>query len=183
MHMHRIILTKKVLIECLLFFVSFILAIILAYVIHVTHIERQLLVLGWGVYLLAFLAGFLFVYSATASIGIVLLLLLSRLLPFLSIALLASVGAVFADSLIFGASRKILSLYNMSKKTKKRMQSTRHTRAVWVIFGVLFYVLPIPDEIGMTMLGISNISLKLFLALTFLLNLMMISIFLYVLHI
>ena len=182
MRVHRIILTKKVFLETFIFFISLIFALLLAYSIHVTHIEKQLFVLGWGVYLLAFLAGFLFVYSATGSIGLVLLLLLSRTLPLLSIALLASVGAVFADSLIFGASRKVLSLYDM-KKTKKRMQHTGYTRAVWVILGVLFYVLPIPDEIGMTILGISTISLKQFLALTFLLNLMMISAFLYFLHI
>lgn len=124
----------------------------------------------------AFLAGILFASSFTISFSIAALLALAKVWPPLLIAPVAGAGAVIGDLLVFRLVRDELvsDLEWMYKELGGgHLTKLLHTRYfLWTlpIIGALIIALPFPDEVGITLLGITAMSTRRFVTASFILN-------------
>lgn len=135
-------------------------------------------------YLGAFLAGMLFVSIFTVTTGVLILLVLAEQLPLIPLGIIGGLGAVAGDLLIFkfvrdGLSRELKlvkenvqdeleeidvidnTLNNKSvRHFKKHFKALLHTRYFsWILpaMGVAILTSPLPDEMGVGLMGISKI--------------------------
>ena len=124
----------------------------------------------------AFFAGILFVSTFTvATSALVLLILAERLSP-IELGLIAGLGAVVGDLTIFhifkdGLFDEIHDIYN--RFGGKRMSRILHVKAFrWMlpVIGAIIVASPFPDEIGISLMGLSNISTTRFIVLSYVLN-------------
>jgi hypothetical protein len=127
-------------------------------------------------YIGAFVAGALFVLSFTAATGIVILLVLAEQLHPIEVTIVAGLGAVFGDVVIFRFVRDEL-VKEVSPIFKrfggKHLTTLLHTKYFsWTLpfIGAIIIASPFPDEIGISLLGISKMTTVKFLILTFVLN-------------
>ncbi|QQG44614.1 MAG: hypothetical protein HYW86_01745 [Candidatus Roizmanbacteria bacterium] len=136
-----------------------------------------LLHLGSYGYLGAFIGGVLFVSTFTVSIGTVILLFLAGTLNPVEIGLIAGVGAVFGDLTIF----KLIRTKSFSHELKHffnqcggaRLSHIIHSKYFsWSlpVIGALIIASPLPDEIGVSLMGISKMKTPEFILLSFILN-------------
>lgn len=111
----------------------------------------------------SFIAGILYVSASTAAFAVFILLGLSKSLPAIEIAVFAGLGGVFADFVLFRFFRgdllsEITPIYNRlgGGHLTKLM---RHKLLRWSlpIIGAFIIASPIPDEIGIALMGISRI--------------------------
>lgn len=130
---------------------------------------------SWG-YLGAFIAGFLFVSSFSAATGILILLVLAEKLLPLEIALLAGLGAVCGDLLIFRFVKDDLIeeirpvFERFGGKHVALLLHTKYFSWSLPLIGALIIASPLPDEVGVSLMGISKMSTVKFLTLSFVLN-------------
>lgn len=142
-----------------------------------TPIHVLLTHLGNLGYVGAFFAGMLFVSLFTVSIGAALLLTFSEYLHPLPLGIIASFGAVVGDLIIFRLVRTSLqkelgSLYRSIDRTQRLKKLLRRKKYRWVvpILAAIVIASPLPDEIGVSMLGLSAFRLHHFFWMTFILN-------------
>ncbi len=127
-------------------------------------------------YIGAFLAGILFVSIYTVAPASVLLFYLADTLNPLGIALSAGLGGMAGDYLIFRFLKDRVFdeikplLTNHGGKQLIRLFHTPYFAWVVPIIGATIIASPLPDEVGLGILGLSKIKAWQFLALTFLLN-------------
>ncbi len=135
-----------------------------------------LLNLGGLGYIGAFLAGFLFVSTFTVATGAVILLILAENLSPVEIGIIAGLGAVAGDLIIFrfikdNLLEEITPIYN--RLGGSHMTAVLHTKYFsWTlpVIGALIIASPLPDEVGVSLMGISRMKTYQFLFLSFLLN-------------
>jgi hypothetical protein len=135
-----------------------------------------LLGLGSYVYLGAFIAGVLFVCTPTAAIGALMLAILAKDLPVITLCLIAGVGAVAADLVMFhvvedGLLTELEDIYNQFDGRK--LSHILHIRAFrWTlpVIGALIIASPLPDELGVGLMGISKLNAWRFAGLSWILN-------------
>lgn len=161
-----------------LVFVSILATIIL---LQFEKFHSILLSLGNLGYIGAFFAGMLFVSTFTVSVGSVLLLILAEKLSTFEIGVLAGLGAVTCDFLIFRFTKnKLLSEFDILYKEFEGRHLTHlfHSKYFsWLfpVFGAIVVASPLPDELGVTLMGISKMKTYQFLILSFILNVLGIS--------
>lgn len=130
---------------------------------------------GWG-YLGAFIAGILFVSSFTALISILVLLSLAEQHSPLEVGLLAGLGGVFGDLIIFHFIRNNLKdeltlVYKMfGGDHLTKVLQTPYFAWMLPLFGAIIIASPLPDEIGVSLLGLSKMSTSTFVGASFFLN-------------
>ena len=154
-------------------FLSFIFA---GFLYQFEEFHNFLLSVGEYGYIGAFLAGLLFVSSFTFATAVVVLLVLAEKLNPYEIAMLAGAGGVLGDFLIFrfvkdGLAEEITPLFQ--KFGGKHVRALLHTKYFsWSLplIGALIIVSPLPDELGVSLLGVSKMSTARFLFLSFILN-------------
>ena len=135
-----------------------------------------LLNLGDFGYFGAFLAGFLFVSTFTVATGAVILLVLAEKLSSLEIGIIAGLGAVAGDFIIFrfikdNLLEEITPIYN--RLGGSHMTAVLHTKYFsWTlpVIGALIIASPLPDEVGVSLMGISRMKPYQFLLISFVLN-------------
>ena len=121
-------------------------------------------------------AGLFFTSIFTTAPAIALLGSFAQTTPLLVLAILGGLGAVIGDLIIFTFIRG-----KVSKSFDHLLVSPRGRRFSVIVkneifkfflplFGSIIIASPLPDEIGVSMLGISKMSKKRFLALSFILN-------------
>lgn len=148
-------------------------------------IDTLITAIGPFSYIAIILAGIFFVSAFTVAPSIALLLELSVGHPLVLVALLAGLGAMIGDYLIFKFVRAritddIAYLLSYPEITRaKKIFKTRIPQWFVPFIGALIVASPFPDEIGLTLLGFSNISTKKFLALVFALDAIGIFVILY----
>jgi uncharacterized membrane protein YdjX (TVP38/TMEM64 family) len=152
-------------------------SLIFAFLLTQLEIFHQLLLsLGtWG-YVGAFFAGMLFVLSFTAATGAVILFILAEKLTPWEIGLIAGLGAMVGDLTIFRFVKD--DLINELEPLYKRFGGNHvnhvlHTRYFhWTLplIGALIIASPLPDEIGVSLMGISKMKTYKFIFVSFLLN-------------
>jgi uncharacterized membrane protein YdjX (TVP38/TMEM64 family) len=136
-----------------------------------------LLNLGDYGYIGAFIAGILFVSTFTVATGAVILLVLAEKLSPLEIGLIAGLGAVLGDFAIFRFIKDNLveearEIYNKidSKHHITKILHTKYFGWTLPVVGAVIIASPFPDEIGVSLMGISKMKTYQFLILSFLLN-------------
>lgn len=135
-----------------------------------------LLNLGNLGYIGAFIAGILFVSTFTVATGAVILLVLAETLSPIEIGIIAGAGAVIGDLTIFrfikeNLLEEIKPLYN--RLGGAHLSAVLHTKYfTWTlpVIGALIIASPLPDEIGVSLMGISKMKTYQFLVLSFILN-------------
>lgn len=145
--------------------------------IQIPGFHELLLKLGNFGYLGAFIAGMLFTSTFTLTIGAVILLNLAGSLPFFPLVVISALGAVLCDFLIFkfvknGVNEEIKPLYQEVEKLEKKahLKKILHTKYfAWTlpVLGALVIVSPLPDELGVSLLGISEIKILRFILISF----------------
>lgn len=133
--------------------------------------------LGSFGYIGAFIAGIFFVSTFTVATSAVVLLILAQSLSPVEIGLIAGLGAVVGDVFIFRLVKNNLSweiedIYNHIDK-KHHLQKLFHTRYFnWMlpVIGSAIIASPLPDEIGVSLIGISRMGTLKFILLSYVLN-------------
>ena len=136
-----------------------------------------LLHLGNFGYIGAFLAGMFFVWTFTATTSALVLLILAETLSPLEIGLIAGLGAVVGDMLIFrlvkdGLANEIKDIYNHvdHKKHLKKLFHSKYFNWMLPVLGGIIIASPLPDEVGVSLMGISKMGAVKFAILSYFLN-------------
>ena len=136
-----------------------------------------LLSLGNLGYLGAFIAGALFVSTFTVATGAIILLILAERLSPIEIGVVAGFGAVVGDFVIFRFVKD--NLANEVKDIYNHIDGDHHVQRVlhskyfsWTlpVIGAIIIATPFPDEIGVSLMGISKMKTYQFLFISFILN-------------
>lgn len=125
----------------------------------------------------SFIAGIFFTSVFTTAPAIVTLGKLSLMSPILSVAFFGALGAVVGDLIIFWFIRDRFSEHLMEllnhQQIGKRMHALLKLKLFrWVSFfvGGLIIASPLPDEIGISLIGFSKMKTSWFLLLSFFFN-------------
>lgn len=135
-----------------------------------------LLSLGGMGYLGAFLAGILFVSTFTVATGAVILLVLAEKLSPVEIGIIAGLGAVVGDLLIFrfikdNLMEEITPIYDrLGGSHLTKLLSTKYFSWTFPVFGAIVIASPLPDELGVSLMGIAKMKTYQFIILSFILN-------------
>lgn len=128
-------------------------------------------------FLNSFIAGFFFTSVFTTAPAIAALAEISLINPVIATALFGGLGAMFGDFIIFMFIRDRLSTHIFdvlrTKRGAGRLKSLlklRYFRWLTFILGGLIIASPLPDELGLGLLGLSRMRTPLFLALSFVFN-------------
>lgn len=131
---------------------------------------------GWG-YIGAFFAGMLFASTFTVAIGAVILLIFAETLHPIEIGLVAGLGGMFADLIILkffksGLSRELQSLFNYfdPQKHVKHLLHSKYFSWSLPVIGAIVIASPLPDELGVSLMGISRMKRINFMIVSYLLN-------------
>lgn len=154
------------------------LSLLLAYfVLQNETLHSYLLHLGNFGYIGAFFAGILFVSTFTVATGAIILLVLAETLSPIEIGIVAGVGAVIGDFAIFhlvkdDLAREIKHIYNLFDRNHHIQKVFRTKYFSWTlpVLGAIIIASPLPDEIGVSLMGISKLRSYQFLIVSFILN-------------
>ncbi|MFZ2153000.1 MAG: hypothetical protein WAV41_02990 [Microgenomates group bacterium] len=118
----------------------------------------------------AILAGLLFASTFTAIAGGLILIHLAIIINPLALVLLAALGAVTFDTLIFIFFRKHVSAhisdiyYDLRHHDHfKKITHTKYFAWTLPVIGALIMASPLPDELGISLLGLSSTNISRFL--------------------
>ena len=124
-----------------------------------------------------FLGGMLFASSFTVTTGLVILTMFAHSTPLILLACVAGIGAAVADLTLFelvrsGIVDELKDLAGLVAKALHlhRWPGKRFLRWALPLLGAVIIASPLPDELGVGMLGFSRIPLLAFVLMTFVLN-------------
>lgn len=126
-------------------------------------IEKAIAWAGSLGYLGAFLAGILFVSIFTVAPASLVLFYLAKSLNPLGIAIAAGMGGVIGDYLIFRFLKNRLFVelkpvfMNHGGKPLRKLFKTPYFSWALPIIGAIVIMSPVPDEVGLSLLGVSKI--------------------------
>ena len=127
-------------------------------------------------YVGAFIVGFFFPSSFTVVPATAMLVLLSQTLNFALVSLIAAAGATFGDYFIFrfikdGLADDMQHLFRGERGARLlRVLHSKYFGVLTPVPGMLIMASPLPDELGISLLGLSRVRIKNFVVLSFLLN-------------
>lgn len=157
---------------------AFFFGLVIAFVISKVEVFHLFLLnLGELGYLGAFIAGVLFVSTFTVATGAVILLILAETLSSIEIGLIAGLGAVLGDLMIFkfikdNLTNELENIYNHVDSNHHFIKILHSKYFSWTlpVLGALIIASPLPDEVGVSLLGISKMKTYQFLIVSFILN-------------
>lgn len=138
--------------------------------------HQFLLQIGSLGYFGAFLAGILFVSTFTVATGAVILFILTEKLSPLEIGFIAGLGAVVGDFTIFRFVKddlisEIEPIYeHFGGNHLTKIMHTKYFSWTFPVFGAIIIASPLPDEIGVSLMGVGKMKTYQFLILSFILN-------------
>jgi len=145
-------------------------------IVHFGIVETLLLYTGDGVLLTGFIAGMFFTSVMTTAPAMAVLGVLSFHINPLVLAVAGGAGAVCGDYLIFAFVRDRLGddfAYLIKRTGTPRFFKIFHRKSFrWVLpfAGGLIIASPLPDELGLAMLGLARMRTSRFIALSFVFN-------------
>lgn len=154
----------------------FLLAISIAlavYIVRLDVVSTLLAYTGDGVLFVSFIAGAFFTSLFTAAPAMVVLGSLMLEHNLMLVTLVASLGAVVGDYLLFLFVRKRLSADAEYLSRGPRLARVahafrrRHLHRLLPLVGVLFLITPLPDELALALLGLSDMRPRWFIVLSF----------------
>lgn len=132
--------------------------------------------LGEWSYFGVFLSGILFVFTFTVATAVVAFHTFGEIMLPWTIGLIAGLGAVVGDYLIFMFVRKHIQertqrlAKDLEKYTWFKIAKNKYFEWLLPLVGIIIVALPFPDEVGMVLLGISKIKPYQFIILAFVLH-------------
>jgi len=155
----------------------FILSVVIVFLLsQIPYFREAILGIGdWG-YFGAIAIGFFYVITFTTVPALAVLYNLSLFLNPIELSLLAGVGSVIGDLVMFKLfkNKSLLHFHSEERKTKhSSLQRALHKRYLtWLtpILGALIIASPIPDELGISLLSVSKIKQWQFIILTYILD-------------
>lgn len=152
-------------------------SLLLLYFLADTEVVRDFLIkLGdWG-YFGAFIVGIFFVSIFTVAPSILVIYYLAQSLNLWEVAVFAGLGAMIGDLLIFSFIRdgffdEIKPLFSFFKRPLfVRLFNSPYFTWLLPIIGAMVIVSPFPDEVGISLMGLSKIKKWQFLLVSFFLN-------------
>ena len=118
------------------------------------------------------ISGILFGYAFTAAPATASLISFTNYYNPLIISLIGATGTMIGDLIIFHFFKKGLpnEIENLIKKSK--IEKLRKSKTRWLIPGIAGFIIasPLPDEVGISLLGITKFSTRKFMFLAFILN-------------
>ncbi|MEK7088412.1 MAG: hypothetical protein AAB952_01580 [Patescibacteria group bacterium] len=139
-------------------------------------VEKFLALAGGFKILASFVAGLFFTSIFTTAPAMVALAVLARDFPPLWVAAIGAVGAALVDFLIFRFVRDDLAKdaagMFRSKIRKKFVRLFHHGFLKWllVLLGGVIIASPLPDELGLAILGLAKIKSRVLLPLSYIMN-------------
>lgn len=133
-----------------------------------------LLNLGPYSYLSAILAGAMFVCTFTVATGALIILTLAKTINPLQLILFGMLGAVIFDMFVFKSIKGSIDkeikeiLNNHHFGHFKKLIHTKYFAWMMPIIGFLVFVSPLPDELGISLMGVSKIKTYQFLLISIL---------------
>ncbi len=128
-------------------------------------------------YIGAFFAGMLFVSTFTVAAGSVMLLTFAEKLNLIEIGLIAGLGAVLGDIIVFqfmrskGLADEVKHFFEYFGGDKlSHLLHTKYFSWSLPVLGALIIASPLPDELGVGLMGISKLKTYQFVVLSFTLN-------------
>ena len=128
-------------------------------------------------YIGALIGGIFYVYSFTVGIGIMIIVILSKSLPILPLVFISSFGSMLGDTLLFKITKdnlkdELLAIYKIIDKTQIIRKFLYHQKIKWIlpILGITIIASPLSNELGIMLLGVSDIKKRYFMPASFLLN-------------
>jgi uncharacterized membrane protein YdjX (TVP38/TMEM64 family) len=125
----------------------------------------------------ALLAGAFFTSTFTVTLGTVVIFALAERMDMLQLAMISGAGSVIADLTIFQLVRSKGLAKEANKIVKdlggEKIYHLLHTRYFyWLapILGAIIIASPLPDELGVGLMGLSKISMWKFIMISFVLN-------------
>lgn len=152
---------------------SFLFAILLS---RFDEFHVFLLKFGEFGYIGGFVAGILFTSSFTIATATVLLLILAEGLNPIELGLLAGLGAVMGDLIIFKYVKddlvgEIGQIYErFGGNHIKHVLHTKYFSWTLPVIGAIIIASPFPDELGISLMGISKIGIYKFILISFIFN-------------
>lgn len=156
-----------------LIFLSIILTIFLS---KYNFLNEGLFNLRHTPFLGSFIAGILYVSASTAALGILMLSDLAKTLSPIEIAIVAGLGGAVADFTLFRFFRgdlisEITPIYNkLGGKHLTRLMYHKYFRWSLPIVGAIIIASPFPDELGISLMGLSRIKNYQFILLSLILD-------------
>src|SRR3989344_8716951 len=136
-----------------------------------------LLHLGNFGYVGVFIAGILFVSTFTVATGAIIILVLAETLSPIEIGIIAGLGAVVGDFTIFrlikdSLTQELESIYDHIDGDHhfKKVLHSKYFSWTLPVIGAVIIASPFPDEIGVSLMGISKMKTYQFLLISFVLN-------------
>lgn len=136
-----------------------------------------LLHLGGFGYIGAFIAGVMFVSTFTVATSALVLLTLAETLSPIQIGLVAGLGAVVGDMVIFrfiedDLTSEIVGLYSLvdSRKYLERLLHSQYFNWSLPLIGAVIIASPLPDEMGISLMNLSRMSTTKFIFVSYILN-------------
>src|SRR3989338_3173993 len=145
-------------------------------IVYFGAVDALLQLTGDGVLLTGFIAGMFFTSVMTPAPAIAVLGVFSLHGNLLLVALVGGAGAVCGDYLIFAFMRDRLGddlAYLIKRNGSPRFFKIFHRKSFrWVLpfVGALIIASPLPDELGLVLLGITKMSARRFLAVSYAFN-------------
>lgn len=127
-------------------------------------------------YIGAFFAGMLFVSTFTFATGAIILLIFAENLHPIELALIAGLGGVVGDFLIFkyiknDLKKEIEEIYKIiGGNHLSKLFHTKYFSWTLPFIGAVLIASPVPDELGVSLMGISKMSVTKFLFIAFILD-------------
>jgi len=155
-----------------------IISIIFAIILSKNEAFHSLIIsLGRFSYFGVFVAGIFFVSMFTVAPSILALMIFAETINPLTIGLIAGLGAVVGDLLIFHFVKdhlfdEILEIYHLfdNKKHIYNIFQSKYGRWFLTIIGAIIIASPFPDEIGLSLMGLSKINTGKFIILVYFLD-------------
>ncbi len=154
-----------------------VLSILVAIILAKTGALESLITSTQGVrFIGSFIAGILFVSVFTVAPATIALGEIAQSNSVITVALIGGLGALVGDLLIFRFVKDKLSedLLNLIKTSKSKrlayLTKLKSLKRVAPLIGALIIASPLPDELGIAMLGLSKMRNSLFIPLSFGLN-------------
>lgn len=156
-----------------LIFISILLTIFLS---KYNFLNEGLFNLRHTPFLGSFIAGILYVSASTAALGILMLSDLAKTLSPIEIAIVAGLGGVVADFVLFRFFKgdligEITPIYNrLGGRHLTKLMYHKYFRWSLPIIGAIIIASPFPDELGISLMGLSRIKTYQFVILSLILD-------------
>lgn len=152
-------------------------SVIFAVLIAKSGAVEQLLLITKDVGIIgSFITGIFFTSILTLAPATVILAEIAQNSPLLEVAIYGATGAVIGDLLIFffirdGIADDVTNFFE-STRFKRFFILLKHRRMKWIspIVGALIIASPLPDELGIALMGFSKIKTALLIPISFIMN-------------